>query len=338
MNVLASASMVALRGMPRFQLVRKLGEGGMGVVHEVFDRERNAHVALKALQHLTTERLLRFKNEFRALQDLRHPNLVGLDELLESEGVWFFTVELVVGDNFRAYVRPGAAWPTLSEPTPSDPAEVSRTQDTIDMPRRRAAARPTGSPPAAPAAPGDGAVRFDEARLRGALPQLVAGLSTLHDAGLVHRDIKPGNVLVTAEGRVVILDFGLVADASPARADLGVVGTIGYMAPEQTTDAPVGPAADWYAVGVMLFETLTGRLPFMGTPDDILEQKQRAEPPSPGVPRQALVTGAITATTMPEASTFDGLPPQSAIVSITSSLLQAGGSLVNRTRARSPAR
>ena len=281
MNILAPS--LSFRGMPRFQLVRKLGEGGMGVVHEVFDRERNAHVALKTLQLLTTERLMRFKHEFRALQDLRHPNLVGLDELLESDGVWFFTMELVRGANFRLHVRPGTTWPPPSEPTPGGLADLSHTQDTVDIPGLAMSAPPArpGAPLSASPVEDEATPRFDEERLRDGLRQLVRGLSALHEAGMVHRDIKPGNVLVTPAGRVVILDFGLVADASPARTNLGVVGTLGYMAPEQTSGAPVGPAADWYSVGVMLFEALTGRLPFLGTPDDILAQKQHAEPPPP---------------------------------------------------------
>ena len=86
-------------------MVRRIGEGGMGVVFEAFDRERRARVAVKTLRTLSAEGILRFKNEFRALQALQPPNLVRLGELHEIEGRWFFTMELVSGKDFLAWVR-----------------------------------------------------------------------------------------------------------------------------------------------------------------------------------------------------------------------------------------
>jgi tetratricopeptide (TPR) repeat protein len=122
--------------------------------------------------------------------------------------------------------------------------------------------------------------RFDEARLRDGLAQLARGLGKLHAHNMVHRDIKSSNVLVTQEGRVVILDFGLVAEAQRAE-DEGLVGTVSCMAPEQAAGLPAGLPADWYSVGVVLYQTLTGRSPFLGPPPDVLLQKQVQDPPSP---------------------------------------------------------
>jgi serine/threonine protein kinase len=104
----------------------------------------------------------------------------------------------------------------------------------------------------------------DEARLRGALRQLAIAVDALHGAGKLHLDLKPSNVLVETSGRVVVLDFGLVADAArPDRPLAGrVAGTPGYMAPEQAAGQPATQASDWYAFGVMLFESLSGRQPF----------------------------------------------------------------------------
>ncbi len=124
---------------------------------------------------------------------------------------------------------------------------------------------------------------LDVERLRQALRQLVAGVQALHDAGKLHRDLKPPNVLVTAEGRVVILDFGLATELAPdlQTVDSGLAGTIAYMAPEQAKSEETTVACDWYAVGVILFEALTGRLPFTGSLYDVLLGKQQQAAPSP---------------------------------------------------------
>jgi len=105
---------------------------------------------------------------------------------------------------------------------------------------------------------------FSEMRLRQALPQLVAGVRALHDAGIIHRDLKPSNVLVEPSGRVVILDFGLAGD--DLEPELSSAGTPSFVAPELAAAKGVTTAADWYAVGVMLHEALTGMLPGANAP------------------------------------------------------------------------
>ena len=121
------------------------------------------------------------------------------------------------------------------------------------------------------------------ARLRAALAQLVDGLGALHAAGKLHRDVKPPNVLVTGEGRVVILDFGLVEELVGPAPEPGdpVAGTPAYMAPELLTGGAPSAASDWYSVGVMLYEALTGSLPFVGDSFEVLRDKCTRDPEAP---------------------------------------------------------
>jgi hypothetical protein len=161
-----------LEGAPetsRFQIVRRLGAGGMGVVFEALDRLRGTRVALKVLRRLSPEALLRFKTEFRALQDLQHPNLVRLDELISDGHQWFFTMERVEGVDFLAHV--GA-------PAPDREPAISHT---LEEDSDHGAGPGAPAPPlrgagaiaaAAAAAPASAGRRFDEARLRRALGQL----------------------------------------------------------------------------------------------------------------------------------------------------------------------
>lgn len=265
----------------RFQLERTLGAGGMGIVFEVIDVELHAHVALKTLRNLDPQSLYLFKREFRSLRDLHHPNLVSLGELIEAEGRWFFTMELVEGVDFLTYVR-GAS-------TTDDP-DIDASERTLEARRPAFTATLPSAEVSGPALP-LGPRPFDELRLRAALVQLCQGLNALHTAGKIHRDIKPTNILVTPQGRVVLLDFGLVKESDPAQSvDESIVGTVAYMAPEQAVAGPVSPASDWYSVGVMIYEALTGREPFGGSALQVLMNKQVREPPSPhslveGVPR-----------------------------------------------------
>ncbi|HKP57237.1 MAG TPA: serine/threonine-protein kinase [Polyangiales bacterium] len=130
-------------------------------------------------------------------------------------------------------------------------------------------------------------------RLRIALAQLVDAIATLHAHGKLHRDIKPSNTLVSERGHVVVLDFGLITDsfayaAGQTLTDQLLVGTPAYVAPEQVHGGRPTRATDAYALGVLLFEALTGRLPFDGTGHAILLAKQEAEPHWPPEARRSL--------------------------------------------------
>jgi serine/threonine protein kinase len=251
-----------VRTSDRYRVLRQIGAGGMGIVYEAEDVERGQKVALKTIEFDDVEKVYRLKREFRALADLNHPNLVSLFELVVDEDKCFFTMELLDGTDLLAYLwkRPVGEVLALATTTHSPiTGPVVEPQASWDGPTE--GVNVTTSP-------------CDLDRLRTVLPQLALGLRALHAAGKIHRDIKPSNVRVTSDGRVVLLDFGLVAELERRRAD-GIVGTVAYMAPEQCAgDVVLTAAADWYALGVMVFQALTGRLPFDGAPSRVLYEKQ----------------------------------------------------------------
>lgn len=241
-----------------FEVTRQLGVGGFGIVYEAIDRARGVEVALKTLARLDAAALYRFKREFRGLADVRHRNLVELYELVSEGREWLLVMELVRGGDCMEWIR---HIPTRDAPTLPADAQRRPTPETV-----------VGT--------------TDFSRLRQVLLQLAEGLVALHATGKLHRDIKPSNVLVEhATGRVVIVDFGISTELDEQAGKLSdqnlLTGTPEYMAPEQGTGDALTEAADWYAVGVVLFEALTGRLPFVGAPLQILLDKQRYEAPRP---------------------------------------------------------
>ncbi len=218
----------------RFVVERLLGSGGMGVVYKAVDRERDAAVALKMLTSVDAAGIYRLKQEFRALADVVHPNVIALHELFCDQEHWFFTMELLSGNTLFEHVD----------------------------------------------------VQLDEQRIRSVFAQLAAGIQAIHEAGKLHRDLKPTNVMLTPEGRVVILDFGLASDQAPGGAgqtlaDGNIVGTPLYMAPEQAATGTAVPSSDWYAFGAMLYEALTGRPPLEGGGREVLFRKQLQDAAAP---------------------------------------------------------
>jgi tetratricopeptide (TPR) repeat protein len=191
--------------------------------------------------------------------------LVDLHELFSEGNDWFFTMEYVEGQDFLTYM--------LGESTS---AIVPSTRGTRPL---RGVARCTPGMEVLFPTP----LRSFE-RLRDVLHQVVSAVSALHAAGKLHRDLKPDNLMVTREGRAVVLDFGISAEregAKYATAEPGLMGTPAYMSPEQAAGRAASESSDWYALGVLLFEALTGQVPFDGDYADVLTQKQRVDPPAP---------------------------------------------------------
>lgn len=276
----------------RYELLRKLGEGGMGVVYEVRDVARKMRVALKTIRNVDAENIFRLKREFRALSELSHPNIINLYELVADPNVWFMTMELVEGVELLSHVRHGRRFDFKSQETGST-GDVEKKSSTTSITRLSAKLRQGSSQPSIsagiglptpPLAPTPVEQFVDLTRLRNVLTQLAEALYTLHRADMVHRDLKPSNVLVTDSGRVVLMDFGIVAELSRlSDADAGALGTPHYMAPEQAKGNPPQTSADWYAFGVILYEALTGRLPFRGGSLHVLQIKQHRQPLAPSL-------------------------------------------------------
>ena len=264
-------------GSGRFFFLSHRGAGGMGIVHAALDRERKQVVAVKLLPQVQPESLFYFKNEFRGMAEIVHANVVQLYELLSIADQWLFTMELIEGVDFVSHIR-------------GNPETTSRLPETEDW-------QPVQDTPRWPVG-----VRINFDVLRDRLRQLTQGIGALHQQGILHRDLKPSNVMIDEAGRVVLLDFGLITRLAPksTRPDLVLrqdacqldelpqgatdrrhVGTAVYMSPEQTTGGPLTEASDWYSMGVMLYETLTGYLPFSGKRVDIIEKKLSDEVPDP---------------------------------------------------------
>ena len=220
-----------------YAIQRELGRGGMGVVYLAVDERLGREVAIKALpEHLASDpdRLARFQREARVLASLNHPNIAGIHGLEEAGGQHYLVLEYVEGESLDALLERG--------PMPVD--------DTIET-----------------------AVAIARA------------LEAAHDKGIIHRDLKPANIIITPEGVPKVLDFGLArqSESSGSTTDVSadsptltsppvhsptipgaIMGTAGYMSPEQARGRPVDKRSDVFSFGCVLYEMLTGARPFAG--------------------------------------------------------------------------
>lgn len=214
----------------RYLLTSLLGRGGMGEVWKAEDQELGRWVAIKLLPPnlMDDARLLRFKNEARAAAALSHPNLVGIYDAGDMDGVPYLVQEYIDGETLEQILRRGSV-------------------------------------------PLDSAIRWAS--------QAAHGLALAHERGVLHRDIKPGNLIVGRDGRVRVLDFGLAKlesrglseSESRLTTDGLVVGTAHYMSPEQATAQEIDSRSDIFSLGIVLYEMVAARSPFPGeTPIDVL--------------------------------------------------------------------
>jgi serine/threonine protein kinase len=236
----------SLRGrrLGHYEIISQLGRGGMGEVFLAHDSRLGRKVALKMLPAAFTQdadRVSRFEREAKAASALNHPNILTIYEIGRLDGVHFIATEFVDGMTLRQRMN----GPKMT---------VAETQDVA--------------------------------------LQVGTALAAAHEAGIVHRDIKPENVMVRQDGLVKVLDFGLaklvgslipasrlvsasqIHVASGLHTEFGIImGTVRYMSPEQAAGKPVDMRSDIFSFGVVLYELLTGRLPFTGASDlEILQE------------------------------------------------------------------
>ncbi len=229
--------------MGRYQLLERIGEGGMGVVWRCFDLDLEEPMAIKFLRedYASDDRLrANFRREVRLARRVTHPNVARVYEFGREGDLHFLTMEYVAGESLQATLRREG--------------------------------------------------RLASPRVERLAVSLCRGLAAAHAAGVVHGDIKPGNVLVSPERGAVLTDFGIaraLSDTIPREEALG--GTLLYMPPEQLLNEAMTPQNDVYALGVLLFEALTGGVPWPASDEAALVAHKLAEPPdlrslAPGLP------------------------------------------------------
>ena len=220
----------------RYELIRRLGAGGMATVWLAEDTSLHRKVAIKVLaeRYAEDEQFVeRFRREAQSAAGLNHPNIVAVYDRGVSDGSYYIAMEYLDG-------------PTL--------------KDLID---ERGGLEPK--------------------RAIGYAMQILSALRFAHNHGVVHRDIKPHNVVVAPDGRLKVTDFGIArAGTSSQMTEVGsIVGTAQYLSPEQARGEIVGPPSDLYSVGIVLYEMLTGHVPFEGDSAVAIAMKHLSEEPVP---------------------------------------------------------
>ncbi len=221
-----------------YRVLEKIGSGGMGEVYQAEDTRLGRVVALKFLPWRLSgdpEARERFRREARVAAARSHAHIVAIHDIGEHAGRLYIAMEYVGGRTLKEIISDGADLRLRPEPGP----HAVETRGHIPLPI-------------------DTVISIAS--------QIAAGLQAAHEAGVVHRDIKPGNIMVDPEGQVKILDFGLAKLAGEAQltGENSTWGTARYMSPEQAMGREVDPRTDIWSMGVVLYEMLTGRPPFRG--------------------------------------------------------------------------
>ena len=289
-----------------YELLQTLGQGGMGTVYLAQHRALDRRVALKTLRTSSPGHLRALRRELRALRALEHPHVVRVvDSGLDGDTPWF-AMTLLCGRPLSAHLAPrhvlkpsGQAWThhlALSEtlltqeitqgasaPDPSLAATLDSAQGlALDL-----GPAPDAPPTAAPAPSAAQELNAALAQRLRWLAQVAQALGYIHGEGMVHLDVKPDNILITEEGRAVLLDFGLAqrfahrVTAEQLESSGVFAGTTRYISPERARSRVLDARADLYAMGCILYEAVTGRPPFTDTQTVALLRKHITAPPTP---------------------------------------------------------
>lgn len=287
---MSSLAPSALETLPErigpYRVVEALGAGGMGVVYRAIHDATGATVALKTVQAQGEAVLAGIRREVHALRALDHPGVVRIVDEGLAAGIPWYAMELLEGPTLRRFHRDRSA-SSQSRPTRMDSAPPHAPQGAErpgpgEPPVTRRGESTSASAPAS----GSGLPMIRESL--SALHTVCSTLAFVHGRGVVHRDLKPDNVILTPDRGPVIVDFGIAARGLDARGREVLhttgraVGSPGYMAPEQVLGEIVDARADLYAIGCMLFEAISGRLPFdSDTVQLVLSRKLHEDAPSP---------------------------------------------------------
>jgi WD40 repeat protein/serine/threonine protein kinase len=297
-----------LRRLGEFELLSELGRGGMGVVYRAWQPSLGRHVALKALFRTGDARAeARFAREVRALGRVEHPNLVKIYTSGTDGEQWFYAMELLegatlaaVGERLQAKAASALDWPTW-QATLSTVCEESRRQEK-PLSEGGESARPAQHVHVSGVVPGAAVIGPSYVRhVVGLMRQVAEAAHALHSAGVIHRDIKPGNIMVLGDGgQAVLMDLGLAQLADETNGRLTrtrqFVGTLRYASPEQVLAVGLlDGRSDVYSLGATLWELLTLRPMFdaneenTSTPELMrriqVEDAPRPRRYHPGLPR-----------------------------------------------------